>query len=409
MPRKMRPQSRPKPSGFAKALADTSKVETLLLGDMQKYVLKRADEERRDDIIHPSEMAKPDWCPRATAFRLAGVEPTNEDPRNGSVRLLTIFQEGHDIHNKYQTYLYEMGRLYGLWRCIACRKETWGVSITECPHCGVKGALQYREIPLTDEPHLPMAGQADGGVNDLNALLEMKSIGTGTLRIEDPALLRKHTHKAADTGKTLVDLEGLWRGIKRPLRAHRIQGTIYLYMARRSGMNYDKMIFIYENKANQGTKEFHIPYNEDLIADVLDMAKDVDWAVKTNRTLPRPQGFTRDKRPCKDCVFQRRCWEGEEGEQDSPPQPETGDGRVVVRRSRPSRAAEDPAAEPARVRVSRTPRRSDQPGRRRPDGAVQPDPEVGGVPGRPTGNGRGRRTVRRRRTGAHPGGQEPNA
>jgi hypothetical protein len=93
MPTKRAPRStRRKPSAAMAALIESKKAPTTLLGDVQHHAVKRAQEDnsRRQDIIHPSEMAKENWCPRQTTFRIRGVEPSDSGEVHG-YHMLTIF------------------------------------------------------------------------------------------------------------------------------------------------------------------------------------------------------------------------------------------------------------------------------------------------------------------------------
>jgi len=78
---------------------------TVLLGDIQAYMMKEhaKPSDRRQDIIHPSEMAKEGWCPRSTYYRIKACreasDPFLKPPENIGVQLLNIFDEGHNIHH----------------------------------------------------------------------------------------------------------------------------------------------------------------------------------------------------------------------------------------------------------------------------------------------------------------------
>lgn len=406
MTAKKTPRSnRRKPTGALAALAETKKGSHTLIGDIQQHAVKKAqqDDSRRQDIIHPSEMAKEDWCPRATAYRISGIQPSNPEKVHG-YRLLTIFQEGHDIHSKWQTWLAEMGRLWGKWKCPVCEHTTWGLATPYCAECarvhpGLATRMQYAEVSLDAEDQYMICGHADGGVPDLKAFIEIKSIGVGTLRIEEPDLVKQHTVRDKETNKAVVDLDGLWKAIKRPLKSHRKQAGVYLAIAKYLGWDFDRMIFIYENKGNQDTKEFTIRYSDDLVADLLDTALDIKWAVENEKTLPRPNAFTRDTKPCKECPFLTWCWAGEEEDGESKSEPDAADGARVPRSKAETGSAEDLHAESTGERVPRSARRSNRTGRQRPDASNDSVHEVGRVPERTTGSGRGRRTVRRRVSG----------
>jgi CRISPR/Cas system-associated exonuclease Cas4 (RecB family) len=402
MPTKRAPRStRRKPSAAMAALIESKKAPTTLLGDVQHHAVKRAQEDnsRRQDIIHPSEMAKENWCPRQTTFRIRGVEPSDSGEVHG-YHMLTIFQEGHDVHTKWQAWLGEMGRLWGRWQCRVCDRGWWGISgeLLE-EHHGHRAVWDYKEVPLDAEEAWLIAGHADGAVPDVEGFIEVKTIGLGTLRMEEPELVRRHTVEATD-GKKVVDYDSLWKAIKRPLKSHRKQATVYLAIAKHLGWPYSRMVFIYENKANQQVKEFVVPFDQDTANELIDTALDVKWAVEKDTDLPRPSGFTKDKKPCKECPWRTWCWAGEETTTDEEREPErdAADGSRVPRSQGQTRPAADRGADSPRRGRTRTARRSDRPDRQRTDAPVHQDDEVVGVPGDPTGGGRGRRTVRRSHT-----------
>lgn len=257
------------------------------------------DLSRRQNIIHPSEMSHSDWCPKATYLRIKRIRDGGEFVKEPfGFQSLNIFQHGHEMHRKWQTWLWEMGELWGLWKCHTgtCDWEWAAVSPEHCPNClAPRHALTYEEIPLSAEDDLLIQGSADGGVPRLRALLEFKTVGVGTLRVEAPDVLRAHTHKAVN-GASLIDYEGLWRSITRPFPAHQKQGQIYLYLCNRMGLEFDRVIYIYESKFNQGTKEFVVKYRPSLIASVLHSAEEIHRALDDGWPPPQcPKGG------CKHC------------------------------------------------------------------------------------------------------------
>lgn len=392
------------------ALIESKKSPNLLVGDIQQYAVKKSQEEsdRRQDIIHPSEMAKEDWCPRQTTYRLRGVAPSDTGQVFG-YQMLTIFQEGHDIHSKWQTWLMEMGRLWGRYECPLCGHSDFGVGPLPCTECspwaGAPITMDYKEVPLDGEGPWMIAGHADGAVPDIDAFIEIKSIGLGTVRMEEPALVRNHTVKTVD-GDSVVDYDSLFKAIKRPFKSHRKQAAIYLAIARHLGWPYKRMVFIYENKANQQVREFVVPFDEDLANELIDVAKDIKWAVENDVDLPRPVGLTPDKKPCKECPWKTWCWSGEDSsEQDRGEEPNAADGAGVPRSQAQVGSAEDRPTSQAGGRVPRVARGSHGTVRQRADEDVRPADEVGGVPERAVGGGGGGRKVRRRITGAGAGDQ----
>jgi CRISPR/Cas system-associated exonuclease Cas4 (RecB family) len=253
--------------------------------------------------------------------------------------------------------------------------------------------LEYKEVPLAAEEQFLIAGHEDGAVEDLNALVEIKSIGIGTVRFDNPKLLREYTVKTED-GKTVVDLDGLWKALRRPFGSHIRQTQIYLRLCKEMGLPFDKVIFLYEYKATQAHKEFVVKYNPEISEPLFETALDIKYALKQGKPPPRPDFTGQDTKTCKECPFFTTCW-GAENATSS----ETGLGRGTDAQPEGDQEAGPggpvPAGE-AGGRRPRTARGSHRAKRQRTDDAVRPDDGVGGVHGQPTGgSGGGRKVVRR--------------
>jgi rubrerythrin len=394
---------REKPQGKLARFADARKNNNDLLADCERLLLREAEEPQMQNgvprsalVIHPSEMAKSDWCPRSTYLRIkaarAGRLPEAEAHH---FQLENIFEEGHEYHRKWQSRFRRMGRLYGTWFCEACTHRWLANSPTYCPECGAPdGALSYYEVQMHDAEHL-IHGNADGIVLALAAdaddvMLEVKSVGEGTVRQEMPKVLQKHTHEVPDpqwVGKTLkvLDHRGVWKDITKPFGPHLRQGLIYL---RLWGQVYDRLgstemvseitriAFIYEYKPTSAVKAFYVTRADDLVQELWDQAADIKWALDGGGRPPRC--ISRDE-PCKQC----KPYEEQESEHDGGT---AQAGRAAEgespRRRRP-RAAEPAAAEEAEDGPSRARRRPDRPRGRRADGPARDVHEVGGLLGRP--------------------------
>lgn len=279
-----------KPSSSLSKYLETKKVETRLTGPIERYLLgKPQDTSRRRDIIHPSALCKKDFCARWQYFEIT-QQPEVEDKPN--LRLQSIFDEGHAIHAKWQNWIWRMGNLYGKWMCLE-KGHTWfATSPYHCPECG-SSLLEYREVPLYDED-LMIAGHGDGwvkGVGD-DFFVEIKSIGTGTIRMEQPALLKD------------ADLSQAWRNIRRPFPTHMRQGLFYIALGHRmvdKGVLEsfpEEIVFLYELKADQSYKEFVVKRDDEVVKDMLDMAYDIAHAVRTE--TPPPCSVSLDG--CKACA-----------------------------------------------------------------------------------------------------------
>jgi len=124
-------------------------------------------------------------------------------------------------------------------------------------------------------------GHADGWIKGLgdDCLIEIKSIGSGGLRMEAPALMAQSED----------NVEKAWKNIKTPFRSHQLQGQVYLHLCHLM-VEEDllpeapkEIVFIYELKANQEYKEFVVTYNPEFTAEIFDKALDVAWAAENSR------------------------------------------------------------------------------------------------------------------------------
>jgi len=249
-----------------KAFLNTSKRETRLMGAVERYVLSKPFDERDMSYIHPSDIIKDDWCALAQYHAVTGNYVETRDKT--TARLASIFEEGHTIHAKWQNWFKEMGVLYGTWRIGD--ERIWGTSLSDT----------YAEVPLRSDRHM-MRGHADGWIKGLgdDCLIEIKSIGSGGIRMEAPAIMAQ----AED------NVEKAWKNIKTPFRAHQLQGQVYLHLCHlmvEEGVLEvapKEIVFIYELKANQEYKEFVVTYNPEFTKDIFDKALDVAWAAENKR------------------------------------------------------------------------------------------------------------------------------
>lgn len=286
----------PKLKGNLANYANASKG-TILLGDIQAHMIKEhaKPSNRRQDIVHPSETSKESWCPRATYYRILACReadnPFLKPAETFAPQLLNIFDEGHYIHDKWQRRLWQMGDLWGNWKCLRCDTFLRAVDLPDkCHICGmgIEG-MQYLEVPLRYDP-LMISGHADGAVPRLNALIEIKSVGAGTVRIEAPEIYEKNTNGS------FIDFQGLWKDIKKPFPSHIKQGQLYLALCDRIGLPFDQIIFIYEAKFNQGVKEFPVKYDPEISKAVLRSCSDIVSALDLGGSIP---GCPTNG--CKDC------------------------------------------------------------------------------------------------------------
>jgi hypothetical protein len=200
---------------------------------------------------------------------MSGHKKISENP---PLRLQNIFDEGHYIHAKWQRWFQEMGIIHGKFKCEVCNHVTWGTSPQECSTCQAPWQkLVYDEVTLIDKD-LRIAGHTDGWIKKANGdemLIEIKSIGPGTIRSEAPSLM-------ADADG---DFMKAWGNVKRPFGPHILQGQMYLELMTRMGNPIEKIVFLYELKADQSYKEFTVKRDYELVRHVFDKAQIVIDAV----------------------------------------------------------------------------------------------------------------------------------
>jgi hypothetical protein len=252
-----------------KKFLDAKAKPSRLIGDIERHLQKRPVGNRDYTVLHPSEIIKKDHCWRASYFLLNGVPRVAEKP---GLRLQSIFDEGHYIHAKWQAWFQEMGVLHGKFKCVVCDHITWGTSPAECETCQAPAhKLEYAEVTMVDDS-LRIKGHTDGWVKGLgdDCLIEIKSIGTGTIRSEAPDLLMN-----ADG-----DLNKAFNSIRRPFGVHVMQGQMYLELMHRMGNPVDEIVFIYELKADQSYKEFSTKRDFELVRHVFEKAEAVVESVE---------------------------------------------------------------------------------------------------------------------------------
>ncbi|GHB52674.1 hypothetical protein GCM10010331_45390 [Streptomyces xanthochromogenes] len=363
------------PSSLDDLFASRSKDKTFLAEAKAHVIEKNAnDNSRRQDIIHPSEVAKASWCPRATYQR---IETGIHHKEKFGFQSLNIFDSGHEAHRKWQNRAWSTGWLEGNFKCLNCEQLWWDKSPATCDRCS-SSALEYAEVPLRAVPTHRIAGHADGLLTPIRKILEIKTVGEGTYRYENPKLLARHTHKDAE-GRPYVDVKGLWTDTRVPFPSHVRQVQIYIWLANTfMQLEVDGAEFIYESKMNQDVKSFTIKANFDVIADRIALCQEINERLGKNDPPACPKGG------CKDC----NAYE----ESDDGPARRRGTNPGADDRETPAgEGAETPAA--ARRGRSRTHPGSDRTRRRRTDVDLCGDDQLGRV----------------RRNSARPGGSRREA
>ncbi|MET9119991.1 hypothetical protein [Streptomyces sp. NPDC004528] len=354
--------------------------EENFLGTIRSHIVEKnkADDSRRQDIIHPSEMVKTEWCPRATFLRITtGVH----HKQSFGFQSLNIFDTGHESHRKWQNRAWDIGWLEGKFLCLNCRHKWWDKSPKNCPACQ-STAMEYAEVPLSAEASHLIAGHSDGMLTPAHSLLEIKTVGEGTVRFEEPERLAKYLVTLPD-GTKIVDLPAMWASIKTPFPSHIRQGQIYLWMARRLGHDVDRMTFVYESKFNQDVRQFVVRYNPAIIDPLLEMALDIKERIAAGKSAPECV----DGDVCKQCRPYQETSDAEET-------PRRGRREPLDEDSEETQPARTESAEPTGRRSARSAGQPDGTRRRRTDEPVRGADPVGRVRRNTASGSRSRREGR---------------
>jgi len=358
---------------------ELTKRPTVLLGDIARHVFQEAkNQKRRRDVIHPSELARDDWCPRREYYQISDVRAGKPVPqRSFSFQQHTIFAEGHEVHSKWQGWLADMGILAGCWRCLSCELKTSEVTVGPpkmCPRCG-QSVWDYAEVPLSDAEHL-ISGHADGYIADIETLIEIKTIGLGTLRMDVPDLLAQYTIAGPD-GREVPDLYAIWKELNTPLLPHVRQANIYMWLARRNNLPVRQMVFLYEFKATQAAKEFVITPDESVLTPLLEKAKAVVDALDGRAPIPQ-RAHEPTSNVCEECPYFSACYGVDRqriGQSSSGRGAETGSARATATGETAGRDTGPSSAHIGAVRRS-------------PDGSVPGNTRLVRVRRRPSSNSR---------------------
>lgn len=308
-----------------KRLKETYRDKGVLLPQMERHVMKTVTDARPADhsmqFMHPSDLAKPDWCGRHDYYRIIDTPIEKASKRNPSFRMSNIWSEGTAIHAKYTAWLAEMGVLFGDWECRNCGHRYGALSPTVCQFCQ-SDRLTYRELPMRRN-QMMVEGHADAAVHAdwWRGLVEIKSIGIASWRFDAPRLYQRYLNGE--------NAEVIWRDINRPFASHMRQGQLYLWM---SWPAYEEIVFIYESKFHQQTKEFLVSYNKSLIAPILEDVREVAQGVRAGMPPDRPPWATDPVvKVCTACEYRRTCWQL--GAPNEPTEAAVRTKAVVVQRS----------------------------------------------------------------------------
>lgn len=260
-----------KKSSAMSAFLKANNGSTRVLGKVERHVIAKklsTDSGRKENWIHPSQMVSKSWCHRASFFHILGEKPVKQST---TLTRELVFEQGHRIHDIWQTWFKEMGNLYGRFVCPEDGTDVWALSSDLDP----AKHWVYKEVPLENEA-LRITGHADGWLKGFGSdlLLEVKSIGVGSFR-----------YYTNNRNFSDADFPKAWAELQTPFESHISQVQVYLKLIELSGVPNppQEAVFIYESKVNQEVKEFIIPKSNFGIAHLFDAAQEIVDALKIGR------------------------------------------------------------------------------------------------------------------------------
>lgn len=234
----------------------------------------------KEQGFHPSGIAA-DKCLRMGVYEYLGVAP-DEDFLGIDPKTRLIFDNGHDVHDRWQTYFTLMSerpdspiKLIGSWKCKGCghvyspdKEVPKPPKGTKCPTCG-STRIKYNEFRIRDKK-FRITGKFDGKLIIFGKpyLLEIKSINTFSL------------------GKLVG-----------PMEKHKKQVSIYQHCDGTEGV-----LFLYEDKNMQDVKWFLHHFDKKALKG------EFAWLAEANSYIDKetmPMAIKCGQ--CMKCAFRSRC------------------------------------------------------------------------------------------------------
>lgn len=262
------------PKGALKNFLDAGKTTTRVIGKVERFVLsKPVNTSRATDALHPSAMVGKFWCHRTSYYNLQGYVLPSAGERSFKREL--IFAQGHGIHETWQNWLGDMGRLYGVWQCTECKMADWLLSPALCPKCD-EPTMEYREVPV-EYPPLRIKGHADGWLKGFGSdlLMEIKSVGLGTFMwLDRPGFMEAEQN-----------FDKAWKNLRSPFESHVAQVQLYMKILELSGREDvpQEAVMIYEAKPTQEIKEFVIQKDDWAVGEIIAAAEMVVKSVEDGK------------------------------------------------------------------------------------------------------------------------------
>lgn len=278
----------------------------MLIPAIDRYLLAQnhnedEDSDRGHGLNSPSGIG---GCLRAQYYRRMGEQ-------SGDIiepRTRRIFDNGHGVHDRLQTYLEKCGKL--LMREV----PIWNPEYETIGHCD--GVVKLSPIQLAI---LEIKSINDNG---FSAIVDAKEEHKKQAQIYMWAIenLRQkiHSEKGFDEEKFLGGYEKLMNGFVQDGRkyskdqkiAHALDNMrLIIKLLKEYPKKITQMIFLYENKNNQELKEYVVTWNDNFLDEILADIVTINKAVAKKKTPERPElAQNKSCSFCRYCNFKNSCW-----------------------------------------------------------------------------------------------------
>lgn len=278
----------------------------MLIPAIDRYLLSQntnedEDADRGHGLNSPSGIG---GCIRAQYYRRMGEQ-------SGDIiepRTRRIFDNGHGVHDRIQTYLEKCGKL--LMREV----PIWDENSQVIGHCD--GVVKISPIQLAI---LEIKSINDNG---FNAIVDAKEEHKKQAQIYMWAIetLREkiHNDKKFNEEKYLKAYKKLMEGFVQEghkyTKEQKIEHSLdnmrqIIKLLREYPKKITQMIFLYENKNNQELKEYVVNWDESFLDGIMEDIKVINTCVKNKVLIERPEmAQNKSCSFCRYCNFKNSCW-----------------------------------------------------------------------------------------------------
>lgn len=290
-----------------KKVFQTMKSEGYVLKKLDQYLLSLndKDEDRRWDINSPSGISR---CVRAIYYSRTGAEC---DANSIDARTRRIFDNGTAVHERLQSYMMKAG-ITAMIEVPVFDKElqiqghTDGLVIISKYELGV---LEIKSINSNGFAQLIDAKEEHK--EQAQVYMMVLERHRQMLNEMDEAQFKKYI-SSPDTYSFYTKLYDHVKDGRKYKREEKIAFKVGQHLQLDNllwslSRPISKMIFVYENKDTQETKEFTVKWDDDLVSSLEDRARFINDCV-ANKKMPEREGNSKSAPPCKWCQFRATCY-----------------------------------------------------------------------------------------------------